>query len=353
MQKKVGRNFSTARELIAVARETDKALKFKARTRKEWMAWRPKLLKVLKASYGRTIPKVPLKPQLIERKDCGKYIRELVVYNTTPHMSVPAYVLTPKGLTGRVPGVLCIHGHGTGAFDLVGLTKGPNAHHDYALDVVNQGMVAIAPDLRGFGYRAVDEDQLRMTLKRLNLPEYGWFMRDKCSTFHLHAELLGFTFTYLQIHDLLCGIDYLQTRKEVDRSRIGCIGLSGGGCMTMHVAAIDERVKAAVISGAFTSYHSYALEIETFCGMQIPVGIMNYADVADITCLIAPRALCVESGKKDFGFLQKVARREWGRVKQCYQAAGVPEKCLLDTFGGEHEWHGAKSIPFLKKWLNV
>ena len=321
LMARVGRSFSTSRELLAMADELKPALRFQARSRREWQLWRRKLLARLQAILGPSPHAVPLRPRVVERVDCGDHIRETVVYNTTPQMSVPAYVLLPKAARAarqRVPAVLTIHGHGYGAVDLVGLSpeeaSGGNAHRNYALSVVRRGMVALAPDLRGFGRRAVDEDQLGVILRRLKLPEAAHFRRDMCNVQYLKANLLGYVYMRLQLHDLGCALSYLATRPEVDPARLGACGLSTGGMMTLFLSALDARVQCATISGTLTSYRSYALEIETTCGTQLPFGLLRYADLADVGCLIAPRPVCFESGAADFGFLQTVARREFVTV---------------------------------------
>jgi dienelactone hydrolase len=353
----LGANFSTSAELIKLADTLKPALRYTAKTRPAWSAWRRKFVARLTASLGPQPASVPLRPRVIERVDCGDHIRERVVYRTTAHMSVPAYVLIPKGLPrgARVPAVLTIHGHGYGAVDLVGLgpeeRTGGNAHRNYALEVVRRGMVALAPDLRGFGQRAVDEDQLGVILRQRGDPEVAFFKRDMCNVQFLKANLLGYTMMGLQLHDLRCGLDYLTTRKEVNAERLGACGLSTGGMMTLFLTALDARVQAAAISGTLTSYKSYAMRIETTCGTQLPPGIMQYGDLADVGCLIAPRPVCFENGSEDFGFLQAVAKREFVRIRQCYRTLGVPQRAHFDAFQGGHVWHGQVGLPMLHDWL--
>lgn len=357
-QKRLGCNFSTSLELIRLGDAIKPELAFSTRNNDEWEKWSRKFRARLVRALGQTVKSVPLKPRIVEQVDCGEYIRQKVVYRTTAAMSVPAYVLIPKCVYKngrRTSAVLTIHGHGYGAADLVGLSpeekSGGNVNKNYALDVVRMGMVALAPELRGFGQRAVDEDQLGAWLRRRGDPELAFFKRDMCNVQNLKADLLGYTLMGLQLHDLRCALDYLVTRSEVRPSRIGVCGLSTGGMMTLFLAALDRRVQAAVISGTLTSYRSYALRIETTCGTQIPHGIMQFGDLADIACLIAPRPVCFENGSEDFGFLQSVARKEFARIKRCYRMLGVPERAVLDAFEGGHEWHGEVGIPMMASWL--
>ena len=102
-------------------------------------------------------------------------------------------------------------------------------------------------------------------------PEAKYFKRDLCNVQNLKANLLGYTFMRMQLHDLAVALDVLAARPEVNPARLGACGLSTGGMMTLFLTAIDRRVQTATISGTLTSYRSYAMRIETSCGTQLPV----------------------------------------------------------------------------------
>ncbi len=349
-----GCNFSTSAELLAMAAAVKPRLRFRAASRRAWSLWRRRFLEKIEEILGPVPARVPLKPRIVERVDCGDHVRETVILQTTPHMSMPAFVLLPKHAAAtyaRLPAVLTIHGHGYGAVDLVGLGPEDNSHRNYALEVVRRGMIALAPDLRGFGRRAVDPDQLGLIISRRGDPEAAFFRRDMCNVQNLKANLLGYTLMRLQQHDLGRALDYLAARPDVDPQRLGACGLSTGGMMTLFLAARDSRIRTAAISGTLTSYRSYALEIETTCGTQLPPGIMQCGDLADVACLIAPRPVCFESGSEDFGFLQAVAREEFARIRRCYELLGVPERAVFDDFSGGHVWNGCLSLPMLENAL--
>lgn len=357
-QRRCGRNFSTTREFLEIIDDAPPKYRFASKTVRAHAAWRRALLAKVRAALGRSVPSVPLRPKIISQKDGGDHIHQMVVYDTTPGISVPAHVLIPKiaWKTGRkVPAVLCIHGHGYGSRDLVGdwPKDDPRIGWDYATQMVRRGMVGLAPDMRGFGLRAVDEDGLGAVLRKRRLPEYKWFKRDSCDRQNLKASLLGFTFMGLQQHDLRCGLDYLISRPEVDRARLGACGLSTGGMQSLFLAATDERVRACIVSGTLTSYRSYAFEVETVCGAQVPFGVYQYGDLADVACLIAPRGFSAENGTADWGFQHKVAQREFRRIAGCYKLLGVPEECKYVAFRDGHTWNGKETIPWMEGRLRA
>ena len=92
------------------------------------------------------------------------------------------------------------------------------------------------------------------------------------------------------VWDAIRSIDYLQTRPEVDKERIGCVGLSWGGTHTAYTAALDERIKSAVISGYFSSFKDMLID-RGCCPCQYIPNILKYADFPDTVSLIAPRPL--------------------------------------------------------------
>ena len=196
--KRLGVNFSTARELIGLLDSRKPALRFSAGTSAQWRTWRKQFLARVNEALGPDLPKVAPRPRVVEKIDAGDHWRYQLVYRTTARMSAPGYLLVPKSHAGsgaRLPAVLTIHGHGHGGCDLVGLSPeektGGNVHHNYALSVVRRGMVAFAPELRGFGQRAVDEDQLGRIIRERGDPEAKYFRRDLCNVQDLKANLLG------------------------------------------------------------------------------------------------------------------------------------------------------------------
>src|SRR5205085_1533689 len=56
--------------------------------------------------------RVDFQSALVERSDCGEYVRERVLISTTPWFRIPAYVLIPKGLKIPAPAIVDLHSHG-------------------------------------------------------------------------------------------------------------------------------------------------------------------------------------------------------------------------------------------------
>src|SRR3954464_4043060 len=138
-------------------------LTFRAKTKTEAEAWqkqlRAKVTELLGGFPGRT----PLKAQTIETRDFPGYRREKFTFESRPGLTVIGYLLVPK--TGKSPHatVVCVPGHGRGVDDIVGIdengrdrTEKPFYERDFAIQVVEHGMAAVAVEPIAFGDRRAE-----------------------------------------------------------------------------------------------------------------------------------------------------------------------------------------------------
>jgi dienelactone hydrolase len=145
-------------------------------------------------------------------------------------------------------------------------------------------------------------------------------------------------------------IDYLATRADVDVSRVGCVGCSFGGTMTMTLAAADKRVGAACISG-YLGRTLTTLSGWGTCGSQTLPGLLRWGDRAEVAGLICPRPLLIQSGEYDSSFPAADALKEYKRLQRIYAAAGADEKLALDLFDGCHEINAVPIVAWFDRWL--
>lgn len=327
-----------------------RGLAFDAGTREEWVLWGSRLRAKIYELMEPLPRSIPLEVDMVESVDLDGLVRHKIVYSTEPKVDVPAYLFMPKGASERkpAPGIIALHGHGIGKDSVSGILAEGDAHHDYALQFAMRGYAVIAPDARGFGER--DEGFGRPKPGETS-GRYG--TRDPCNVSLLRTLLFGVSLMARNIWDDLKAVDVLAARPEVDADRIGCVGLSFGGTRTMYLAAVDPRIKAAVISGYLTTFAEYALRMGNFCGSQFLPGIYEYADVADITGTIAPRPLLIEAGIRDPGFPVAASRQAYAVLERIYAIAGVPDRLERDEFDGGHEFSGRRAFDFMGKWLSA
>jgi hypothetical protein len=136
----------------------------------------------------------------------------------------------------------------------------------------------------------------------------------------------------------------------VDGERLGCVGLSYGGRMSMLTAALEPRIRAAVVSGALNVMqerisHPYS------CGAQIIPRLLEYGDVPEIGALIAPRLAVWEAGTRDGLIVPKWADEALARMRLAYRSLGAPDQLIVDRFEGGHAWSGRLAYRELEKAL--
>ncbi len=265
----------------------------------------------------------------------ASYRRDRVVFDTEETMSVPAYLLVPLDRQQPGPAVLAIHGHGAGKSHACGLTEDETPNGDYAHQLARRGYVVLAPDLRCFGERA-----------DWNPPDhYG------CDTNLVHAVMAGESPLGSNLWDLARCLDVLADHPLVDPSRLGAVGLSYGGTCTLFLAAVDARVRAAVVSGYFSSWAEAHKMPWNMCGSQVLAGMLGQLEHVDLGALVAPRPLLVETGTEDLIFPLSAARPSMAELARVYEHLDAPSMLEHDVFEGDHQWHGQRAYDFLDERL--
>jgi len=300
------------------------------------VAWRERCRARLLTLLGPLPGRVPLALETLEETEGDGYLRQLVVFDSEDTMSVPAWLLLPHDRHTPGPAVLAVHGHGPGKDLVVGLasTEAPNG--DYASQLARRGYVVLAPDLRCFGQR-----------QDWNPPDHY-----ACDTNLVHATMAGQSPLTQNLWDMARALDVLEAHELVDPERIGVAGLSYGGTIALFLAAWDERVRAAVVSGYFSSWAESHKMPWNMCGSQILPGMLGQLEHLDLGALVAPRPLLVESGEKDDLFPATVARAGIEKLRRVYGALGAADDLLVhDVFPGGHQWHGEEAYGFLDRLL--
>ena len=118
-------------------------------------------------------------------------------------------------------------------------------------------MVVIAPDVAGFGERRLDADLARN-------PDAP----NSCHRLSTGLMMHGKTLAGLRVAETLKALEYVAERPEVQANQIGIMGFSGGGLISFLSAALDERIRVAVLAGYPNTFKDSIMAMQRLC-MQL------------------------------------------------------------------------------------
>ena len=325
---------ATAIALLASIRRaaaTTPPYRFQGTTREEWKAWHTEFRAQLWDLLGvGDFPRQPYGPdelqaEVEERAQVDGLWRELVWLNTEQGLRVPVYLFLPAEADGPRPAVVVFPGHGTIA-QTAGLEE--SYQRANALELARAGFVTLTMELRGFG----------------RLGALGHLQIDAA------ARLVGRTWYGLLVQDGMRALDYLLTRPEVDPARIGATGIGAGGALTMYTAALDERVRVALVNSYLGKYVVTSLDEEHCPCNDIP-GILRYAEMGDVAALIAPRPVMFVNGRRDPS-TTNAARGSFGIARQVYRLLGAVRRAkLIEPEEMGHYFDHQLAAGWFRRWL--
>ncbi|MFW6107760.1 MAG: dienelactone hydrolase family protein [bacterium] len=248
------------------------------------VAWQKRFRDGLESLRGPLPDRVEPQAEIVESVELDDHTRHRLRIPVSEVATLAACLLVPADLEPgeRRPGIVALHGHHPDGMDsLAGVA---DCKVPYALNAARAGYVTIVPAWWGWPGRDGHRDLIGN--------------RDKCNCIQMAAKMYGLNVLDLHIQDGQAAIDVLADRPEVDAERIGCVGHSYGGRTTMWLTIVDDRVRAAVSSGAMNTFRERSLKLSS-CGIQYLPGLLRSGDVPELYSLIAPRPLQLQAGEGD------------------------------------------------------
>lgn len=327
-----------------------RSLKFPVDQPEKWPGWlaeaRSKLTELigLPQSIDQPRPALSLdfKPVVIR----PGYTRQMITFQTRPGLLAVGWLLMPEKIKGPLPAIICLPGHGRGADEIVGIDdKGRDNEnietyqHNFALQCVRRGYATLALEMIGFGHRRDNAARKRGAGASSCMPAAG------------AALMLGESMVGWRVWDVIRSIDFLSGLSDVDSSRIGLMGISGGGTVASYAAALDSRVSMAMLSGSFCTFRDSIFSVAHCIDNYVP-GILNYFEAADLCAMIAPRILFCESGSQDDIFPEPGVREAFAELRKTYQAMKSENHVGLEIFNAGHIFEGRAAFEWIKKrWI--
>lgn len=247
--------------------------------------------------------RTPLKATVTGMLNRSDYVVEKIHFQSVPGAYVPGNLYRPATIKERLPAVLYLCGHSQGK--------------------VNPNYQANARWFGQHGYVALILDPIQ--LGEAQGLHHGTFSQNRWDWFSR-----GYTPAGTEVWNAMRALDYLETRSDVDASRLGVTGLSGGGAMSWFLGAADERVKCVAPVCQTGSIEQLVVDRATdgHCDCAFWINYQQWC-TPDIGALIAPRALLVAAGTEDTLWRPYAFRDVVHRIRRQYAELGVPDNTVL------------------------
>lgn len=293
-----------------------------------------------------------------------------------------ATFLKPAGATGKLPAILALHCHGGHKY--FGRQKITRTADKWPPLMVNHqaqcyGGVGWANEIAKRGYAVLVPDAFAFASRRVQLQDVPEVIRPGLSEVESEdSEAIKAYNSWAGQHEsimaksLFCAgttwpgtflaedqraLDVLCAREDVDSSRVGCGGLSGGGLRTVFLGGLDERIRCAVCVGMMTTWRDYLLyKAHTHTWMIYVPLLPPELDYPDILSLRVPRPTLVLNDTDDPLFTVPEMERAAKILEETYQKAGAADCYRCSFYPGPHKFDlpmQAEAFDWFDQWLKA
>lgn len=295
-------------------------------------------------------------------------------------LPVEAIVLKPADAKKPLPGILAFHHHGADKYfgkrkitktsDSVhpSVEKSQQLYYDgfaWANEIAKRGYVVLVSDVFPFASRRVllknVPEHLSKGLSDIN-PEKMENIEAYNKWASAHEDVMakslfcaGTTWPGVWVAEDLKALDILCSREDVDKDKIGCGGLSGGGMRTVFIGGLDPRIKCAVCVGLMTTWEDFMLNKSyTHTWMSFVPVLPNELDFPEILGMNVPSPVLVLNAKQDQLFTLPGMERADEILQEVYKKANASERFNCSYYPGGHKFGREmqqEAFNWFDKWL--
>jgi cephalosporin-C deacetylase-like acetyl esterase len=301
-------------------------------SREAWEKVRTKRLEEMRDMLG-LLPwpeRTPLNIRVTGTLDKGSYVVEKIAFESLPKVYVTGNLYIPRKRSSPAPAIVYVCGH---AYSPHG---DKTQYQRHGISLAKNGYVAFI----------LDSIQIAETFGMhhgVHMQEmFDWYSR-------------GYTPAGVEVWNAMRAIDYLETRPEVDKNRIGMTGRSGGAAMSWFTAAVDPRIKVAVPVMGISTYAANVRDNtqKRHCDCMFPINGHRH-DLLHQGALIAPRPLLMMHGSQDLLFPVAGYEQFQQTVSGLYKSYGVGDSfgnVVVDTGHKDSDFLREQAIRFFDKHL--
>ncbi|WP_164103289.1 alpha/beta hydrolase family protein [Candidatus Laterigemmans baculatus] len=284
-----------------------------------WQERRQELLLQLREMLGLNPwpERTPLNAKTRGKLEGDGYIVERVLFQSRPGLYVTANFYRPSEVEAPLPSVLYVCGHSRQKADGVSFGNKAGYHH-HGIWFARNGYTCLIIDTIQLGEIEGVHHGTH------NLGQWWWPAR-------------GYTPAGTEAWNSIRALDYLESREEVDPKRIGVTGRSGGGAYSWWVAALDERVQAAVPVAGITDLRNHVIDgcVEGHCDCMFMVNRYRW-DFGTLAALVAPRPLLISNSHRDRIFPLDGVVRVYRDAEKIYRLLDAEDHLAVHLTAGPH-----------------
>ncbi len=311
-------------KLLAQMGSTSHTMAYQGQRGNDWRAWRHELRQKVIDLLGMAITSTPNIVIEEQRTDLISGVKRTRLLLEAPDgVMLPAYLMHPVDIDKPLPGLLIYPGHGTIA-QTAGIEN--SAHRSNALALAQAGFVTLTFEMRGMG--------------ELGQVDHG--------SLDAIARLMGRSWLGITLQDGFRALDYLQSLPEVMPDHIGVAGFGLGGGLALYTAALDERVRVSVVQ-SFLGGGIDPLNTNIH-GCDFIPGLWQYAHVADVARLIAPRPVLYvyPNGRAT----TRVAQAWFNRTRPMYEIFSCPDRTNFVLMNDGARFYRVVTRNWFDRWLS-
>ncbi len=217
--------------------------------------------------------------RILDEERVGNVVRQLISYNSTPGWPTEAYLLRPRDLSGRVPGIVVFHS-------------------TVAHSILQPAGVEGRPE-KAFGWKLAQQGCVTLCPRNFLWPETTRISADDRAARFLQQSP-GVKGMAKMLQDAMVAVDLLASQPDVDAQRIGAVGHSLGAKEALYLAAFDTRVRATVSSegGIGTTFSNW--DAPWYLGTAIRKAAATH-EHHELLAFVAPRPFLLVGGESADG----------------------------------------------------